>query len=106
MLKFGAASSFIKTEKNVIKIPSDTPPIGILPEVKLNKIPLNFKDNDLIMMFSDGITDTGEDWVGDIIGDKFNEVDLVDIIIRMAQKFRVNADDDITAISVKFLKNY
>lgn len=106
VLKFGAASSFIKTEKNVIKIPSDLPPIGILPEVKLNKIPLNFKDNDLIMMFSDGVTDTGEDWVGDIIGDKFNEVDLVDIIIRMAQKFRVNSDDDITAISVKFVKNY
>ena len=61
VLKFGAASSFIKTEKNVIKIPSDLPPIGILPEVKVNKIPLSFKDNDLIMMFSDGVTDTGED---------------------------------------------
>ncbi len=106
-LKFGAASSFIKNEKYVTKIPSSAPPIGILPEVKVKKIPLSFKDNDLIMMFSDGVTDTGEDWVEDIMRDKFNEVDLADIIIRMAQKFRAaSSDDDITAISIKFIKNY
>ncbi|MBO6126424.1 MAG: SpoIIE family protein phosphatase [Clostridia bacterium] len=107
LLKLGAASSFIKSEKKILKIPSNLPPIGILPEVKIKKIPINFKDNDLIMMFSDGVTDTGEDWVSSTINDETNDMDLTDIIIKMAQKFRINnSDDDITAISIKFIQNF
>ena len=107
ILKFGAASSFLKSERKVTKIPSSLPPIGILPQVKIKKISINFNDNDLLMMFSDGVTDTGEDWVGNMISEESNEIDLVNIIIKMAQKFRSkNSDDDITAISIKFIKNY
>ena len=103
-VKFGSASSFIKNKNNITKIISNAPPIGILPEAKVNKTKFTLEENDVILMVSDGVTDTGEVWIKELISNELSDINIVDKIIKSSLKRReLSNDDDITAITIKLL---
>ena len=85
------------------KIPSNCPPIGILPEIKLDKINFTLKENDIILMVSDGVTDTGEDWVEKLILNEITDINLSSKVLKIAKQKR-ESDDDITSLSIKIIK--
>lgn len=101
-IKAGAASSFVRKGREVARISSDTFPIGILSEFSVSKTHCKLEKEDLVFIFSDGITDTGEDWIENMIRDEFNIIELNDKILNQAIKFREDGnDDDITSIMIK-----
>ena len=101
-IKAGSASSFVKKRHEVIKISSDTFPIGILTNFNISTTRCKLGKDDLVLMVSDGITDTGEDWIEDMIKNEINIVNLNNKILKNACKLRKNInDDDITSILVK-----
>lgn len=103
-VKLGAASSFIKHGSKITKIASKNPPIGILPEVNFFKIHFDISNQDSILMVSDGISDTGEEWIETLFRNEINDIDIVDKVMKISNEKRVNSsDDDMTAIMVKLL---
>ena len=104
-VKLGSASSFIKSENNITKVVSNSPPIGILPEIKINKTYFSLNENDQVLMVSDGVTDTGEKWVEDLFLNEINYVSISDKVMKKTQENRENyKDDDITIISIKIIR--
>lgn len=57
-IKAGANITYIKSGNCVRKIISDTLPVGILNDTKADTVSYNAKDNDIIVLLSDGISDS------------------------------------------------
>ena len=56
------------------------------------------------IMVSDGISDTGEEWIETLFRNEINDIDIVDKVMKISNEKRVNSsDDDMTAIMVKLL---
>jgi len=55
--KIGAAPTFIKRSGEVISIPSQSVPIGILDELALDTTQMCLDDGDLVVMVTDGVMD-------------------------------------------------
>ena len=101
-IKAGSASSFIRKRSEVVKISSDTFPIGILTNFNISTTRCKLEKDDIVLMVSDGITDTGEDWIEDMIRNEINIVNLNNKILKSACELRKNInDDDITSILIK-----
>lgn len=62
-VKSGAAPSYILRDNNLYKLQSKTLPIGILKDTDAEVINFELKDNDIIVMFSDGVASSLEDSV-------------------------------------------
>lgn len=60
-LKSGAASSYVRREGNLFRLRSRTIPIGLVREVDAEKLKFDTREGDLIIMLSDGISQTSED---------------------------------------------
>lgn len=99
-IKAGSASSFIKKGSEVIKVSSNTFPIGILTNFNISTTYCKLNKNDIVLVMSDGITDTGEEWIENLIRNEINILNLNDKILKTARSLREN-DDDITSILIK-----
>lgn len=62
-VKSGAAASYIIREGKLFKISSTSLPIGITREISSEEIRFDIKNNDLIIMVSDGISQSFEDGI-------------------------------------------
>lgn len=101
-VKAGGASSFVRKGRDVAKISSETFPIGILSEFNLSKTNCKLQKEDIVLIVSDGITDTGEEWIENTLRNEINIMKLNDRIVNQALKFREEGnDDDITSITIK-----
>lgn len=104
-LKAGAPPTFIVRSDEIIKINSESLPIGILSDANISFEKFNLQAGDFIIMFSDGITDIGEDWICDIIKSKNyeNAKELSKRIVKKGIEIRKtnNHDDDITCIAME-----
>ena len=69
-LKSGAAPSFIKRGTSLFRIRSETAPIGLLSTVDTEKVKVEVKCDDIILMLSDGICESPEDapWLLELLG--------------------------------------
>ena len=103
--KCGAAPSYIKRADSVFRVRSDTAPIGLMKRIDAEKIRVQIKPSDYIIMLSDGISDTSE---GEAL--LLEELSLVDgdmppetVSERIIEAVRKKADphDDITVLTVK-----
>ena len=96
-VKSGAAPSYVKRGKSIFRIRSETAPIGLMKTVDAEKIRVEVKSGDIIIMLSDGVCATVEDsaWLLSFLSKE--EPDDVEEyakeIIRLASKMRRSRDD-------------
>lgn len=63
MLKAGAAPTLVRRNGRTGRAECKTLPAGILHEVGFDKATVTLKDNDILVMVSDGVTTDGTDWI-------------------------------------------
>ena len=101
--KCGASPSFIIREGKAYSVASHTPPVGIMTKLSAEKIELRLKDDDTVVMISDGVTGQGDDvlWLCDVLcelSDASPET-VCEVVTAEAGKRGVN--DDMTVLAVK-----
>ena len=109
--KSGACHTYIKNKKNVTVIESQTMPVGIVTETKLDVQTVEVSDGDIIIMCSDGLLeiqdDVSKDWIQEYIKNinTTNVQKIADLIVAEAvdKNFGV-VRDDITVIIAKVIK--
>lgn len=103
-IKSGAAPSYVKRESSIFRIRSQTAPIGLLRTVDTEKIRLEIKAGDHIIMLSDGIADATEDvpWLLLLLGEapKKNLQEYADAILNEAIK-KSHSRDDMTVTAIR-----
>lgn len=105
-IKSGAAPSYVKRESSIFRIRSQTAPIGLLRTVDTEKIRLEIKAGDHIIMLSDGIADATEDapWLLLLLGEppKKSLQEYADTILNEAiKKSRTHDDMTVTVIRIE-----
>jgi stage II sporulation protein E len=105
-LKSGAAPSFIKRGTSLFRIRSQTAPIGLLSAVDSERIRVEVKCDDVILLMSDGICGSPEDcpWLMEILGKAPPRrlKDFADSILSAAIQHRGRADD-MTVLALRIL---
>lgn len=105
-IKIGAASTFLLRGGQVQVVKSSSLPIGILNTVDLEVSIKKLRDNDMIIMVTDGILDSGmhedgEEWMAEILRGLpcANPQDLAEHILAEAQAAcRGESRDDMTVL--------
>lgn len=111
-LKVGAAESYLMQKNEIEIISTQALPIGILDDISTPTISRTLKDGDIIVMMSDGISETGYGtlrgtWIKQII---LNHIDddmqsLADDVLKNARKKAYpNPCDDMTVAVMKLKK--
>lgn len=110
-LKVGAAESYLMQKNEVEVIDARALPIGILDEISTPSISRTLKEGDIIVMASDGISETGYGalrgaWVKQVIlNSSGNMQNLADEILKNARKKAYpNPCDDMTVAVMKVKK--
>ena len=105
--KAGAAPSYLLREGRCFKISKSALPAGILGGAEAADSTFSLKNADLVLMVTDGITETGEDWILSSLP-SFCDLTPIDIcreIIDLAQKRSITGRcDDMTAAAIRFTK--
>ena len=77
--KMGAAPTYVIRGRRICKITRPALPVGILPDVRLGHVSIPLVSGDILIMMSDGISDsgrrdgTGADWVTSFLYDMMDE---------------------------------
>lgn len=107
-MKAGAPFTYILSGNEIQKLDFSSLPIGIFSDVSAPIRKLNLHEGDYILMLSDGATDIGEEWIKEILTDRFfsSVSQLAKTVVNAAVEIRRNThDDDITAVAVRISKN-
>ena len=105
-IKSGAAASYIIRDRKLFKIFSSSLPVGITREITAEEIKFSLKPDDVIIMISDGISQSFEDgvWLADLLSSGIDySCNLDDIagIILEAAKSNNKRSDDMTVSVIK-----
>ncbi|MCL2014342.1 MAG: serine/threonine-protein phosphatase [Oscillospiraceae bacterium] len=107
LLKAGAATSFVLKGKSVIEIKNGSFPVGIIQGATFGKNKLKLTGGDLVVMVSDGVTASGEDWIAAEI-EQYRQEPAKEIARRIcgeAKRRRLDGhSDDITVIAARLVK--
>lgn len=99
--KAGAAPTIIRRRGRTAKAQSSSFPAGILKDVGFDKAEVNLKNEDIVLMMSDGVTNDGTDWICDFLVDyEGTAQQLADNIAVMARRRKRDyPKDDITVMA-------
>lgn len=106
MIKVGSPSSFIKNGEQIAELKSSALPLGILQELKPDLRSLVLKDNDMIILATDGIIDSFDN-LDDIRSclaqmDTLNPQEIANRLLEIALKNYQNyPKDDMTVLVAK-----
>ena len=111
ILKSGACNTYIRNKKNISKVKAESLPVGIVNNIKLQSETVNIENEDIMVMYSDGVLDTKEEmqkeWLEDFLKNvNTNNVQkLADLILAEAidNSYGI-AQDDMTVIVSKIVK--
>lgn len=102
--KAGATGTFIRRGRRVDYVEEISLPVGIMSNISFASFEETLKENDIILMVSDGATACGTDWIKEIVGN-FEDDDPANLakqIVTEAKKQRNDGhEDDITALAIK-----
>jgi len=110
-VKIGGAATFIKRNSEVEIIHSTSLPVGILDKVDMEVTKRKLKENDLIVMVTDGVLDSNTDfsnkelWIEKILKDYRgnNPQDIADYILEQAKNNSGgHVQDDMTVLVSRF----
>ena len=108
-LKSGAAHSYVKRGDSLFRIRSESAPLGLLKNVDAEKIRIEIKAGDLVVMFSDGVAASPESsvWLPELLSRDFEGSlqEYADYILKEARKnSRAGDDATVSVAKVKMLK--
>lgn len=110
-IKIGSAPTFIKSGMDVSVLNSTTLPAGILEDIEIESEIIEFKNGDMVVMVTDGITDadreTKERWVVKLLKeyDSVNPKEIADHVLMSAkEKYGGKIKDDMTVLVLKIWK--
>ncbi|MDE6784052.1 MAG: SpoIIE family protein phosphatase, partial [Ruminococcus sp.] len=105
-VKSGAAPTIIRKGNDVIKLTSSTFPIGIVEEAELTISEQKFSDGDIIIMFSDGISENAYLFIKELLIHGSSIREMVQEIASKAEVFnQADRPDDVTVIGIKIKDN-
>lgn len=103
-VKSGAAPSYVKRRDSIFRVRSQTAPLGLVRGVDAEKIRVEVRAEDYVIMFSDGISQTPEDapWLLELLSKepKRNLKEYADHILAEAAQ-RNSRRDDMSVIVMK-----
>ncbi len=103
-MKSGAAASYIRREGNLYRMRSRTIPLGVVEEVDAERTSFETKAGDVIIMLSDGVSQTSEDapWLIELLsrplGTSLDTAAKTILDRTVAQRLSEGRDDDMTVI--------
>jgi stage II sporulation protein E len=110
-IKIGSAPTFIKSGMDVSVLNSTTLPAGILEDIEIESEIIEFKNGDMVVMVTDGITDADreakERWVVKLLKeyDSVNPKEIADHVLMSAkEKYGGRIKDDMTVLVLKIWK--
>lgn len=108
-VKSGATPSYVLRNSSLFKIASISTPIGITKELNAEKVEFDLEPEDIIVMLSDGISESLEDgiWLTDmLVNDWDDSTGIEDMCIRILNEAyeRNEGRDDMTVGIVKVIK--
>lgn len=98
-VKSGAAASYVKRGDNLFRIRSSTVPIGILQALDAEKIRFDMQVGDVVIMLSDGVSQTPEDaaWLCELLsGNLDGDGDAMAEKLLNAARSHTSGGDDMT----------
>ncbi len=106
-IKSGAAPSFVKRDSSIFRIRSGTAPIGLMKSIDSEKIRVEVKGGDYIIMISDGISQSAEEspWLLELLSKPPKETSraYADYILDSAKE-KAKTHDDMSVIVLKIIK--
>lgn len=103
LYKAGAAPTVIRRSGNVGKAESNSVPVGILREVRFDTARIKLKENDIIVLMSDGVCQDDTEWIKSEL-ERFCDQSaqaLAEILSECAERrYSGNRKDDITVLTI------
>lgn len=105
--KSGAAISFIRHDREISVIKSESLPVGIIRNISPANEKAHLESGDIVLLVSDGVTANDCAWVNDeLLSWSTNSMDdlaghITSLALLRSDK---NTQDDITAVAIKILK--
>ncbi len=102
-LKSGAAASYVRRDGNLFRLRSKTIPVGAVKELDAERLRFDTKAGDVIIMVSDGVSQTSEDapWLMELLSKPLgqNLQNAVNTILEEAMRKTESKDDMTVAIA-------
>lgn len=108
LYKAGAAPTFLRRSGKAGKAESNSLPAGILKDIGFDYADIKMKYGDIVLMMSDGATDSGTDWIKRELekAEDITATNLAERICELARNRREDKHaDDITVIAAIIEKN-
>jgi stage II sporulation protein E len=99
-IKAGASPSFVFRDGKCYRVNSQTPPAGIIHDLKAEQTTVHLRDGDTVILLSDGILDSDEE--PELINASSSEI--AQEILRRSL-LRYSARDDMSVAVIKVLEN-
>ena len=105
--KCGAAASYVKRDGSIFRIRSETAPLGLMNNIDAERVRVEIKSGDYIVMISDGVSQSPEDatWLLELLN-KPPRADIgeyAQLILSAAEKNR-ECIDDMSVSVIRILK--
>jgi stage II sporulation protein E len=101
--KCGAAPSYVKRDNSIFRIRSETAPLGLMKSIDAEKIRVEVKSGDYIIMLSDGVSQSSDDaaWLIELLSrePKTDMRDYAEFILEEAEKHSKSRDDMSVAVA-------
>lgn len=105
-IKAAANTTYIKTGNRIEKITSDTLPLGIIDGIKPSICEYHAKNEDIIIMISDGVHNATDNWFEPyILNMHEDEPNMIAKLLTDEARRRKNQDDDMTVAVLKITRN-
>lgn len=110
MYKIGSAQTVMLRDGEVKTVTSQSAPIGILSDIRLDKKNVTLKEGDIILMMSDGITESGcsisrTDWIKKILVKPWERMDDLarEVMETALSKNNDHARDDMSVVALRLM---
>ena len=110
LYKIGSAQTLVLNGGEIKTVTSSSVPVGILSDIRLDKKTVTLKEGDIILMMSDGITESGcssskTEWIKKIMVKPFENMEDLskEIMDTAVEKNNGTARDDMSVVALRLM---